>query len=186
MSESKPSLTRRLSSLASFRSPKRKSTVASQRVLERTLSTMMRAQPVYETSKKKTICNFTLHRWHGIFVFSAISLLIGCLLQLLLPPPFGMRMTSSEVAEIGIAPDGCADGLDRCICPRETICATDRVSMALLALARCSAFFDYPLYMMMFLSKAQNINNILRRTVLREFIDFAVMHHLHVLFHNRG
>jgi hypothetical protein len=47
--------------------------------------------------------------------------------------------------------------------------------MILLTLARCSAFFDYPLYMMMFLSKCHNLNNILRRTVLREFIGFADM-----------
>jgi len=111
----------------------------------------------------------TPYWWYAIFIFSVMSLLI-CLLQVFLPPPFGFRMTSSEIEAIGIAPDGCEDGLERCICPRETICATSKISIALLALARCSAFFDYPLYMMMFLSKAHNINNILRRTVLREWI----------------
>ena len=120
------------------------------------------------------------HWWHAIFIFSVISLLI-CLLQLFLPPPFGLMMTSAEVAEVGIAP-GCDDDMERCICPRETICATDKVSMILLALARTSVFFDYPLYMMMFLSKSQNINNHLRRTFVREWIDFGDMHTIHKIF----
>ena len=74
------------------------------------------------------------------------------------------------------------NGLDSCICPRESICATDKLSMVLLALARCFAFFDYPLYMMMFLSKAHNVNNVRRRTILREWIDFSDMHHIHSIF----
>ena len=90
-------------------------------------------------------------------------------------------MTSAEIAAIGIVP-GCDDGLERCICPRETICATNTLSIVLLALARCSAFFDYPLYMMMILTKCHNINNLLRRTVLREWIDFADMHKVHKTF----
>eukprot|EP00984_Skeletonema_dohrnii_P018151 scaffold8410_cov77-Skeletonema_dohrnii-CCMP3373.AAC.1 len=95
--------------------------------------------------------------------------------KLLLPPPYGLMMTSAEVAEVGVA-SGCEDDMERCICPRETICATDTLSIILLALARCSAFFDYPLYMMLFLSKAHNLNNHLRRTLFREWIDFGDMH----------
>ncbi|KAL7553601.1 hypothetical protein ACHAWF_016908 [Thalassiosira exigua] len=117
--------------------------------------------------------------WSGIFLFSSASLGV-CLLQIFLPPPFGMRMTSAEVAATGLAP-GC-DGLERCVCPRETVCATDALSMALLVIARCSAFFDYPLYMMMFLTKAHNVNNVLRRTYLREFCDFGDMHRVHSIF----
>eukprot|EP00984_Skeletonema_dohrnii_P023260 scaffold12346_cov73-Skeletonema_dohrnii-CCMP3373.AAC.1 len=122
-------------------------------------------------------------RWyHAIFLFSSASLIV-CLLQLFTAPPFGVWMTSAEIEEIGIAPEGgCEDGLEHCICPRETICATNMYSIVLLTLARCSAFFDYPLYMMMFLSKCHNINNICRRTVLREWIDFADMHKVHKLF----
>ena len=119
--------------------------------------------------------------WHAVFFFSGISVLF-CLLQLFLPYPYGLMMTSAQIEEVGIAPDGCEGGLERCICPRETICATNKVSIILLALARCSAFFDYPLYMMMFLSKCHNINNICRRTVLREWVDFADMHMVHRIF----
>ena len=121
-----------------------------------------------------------LRWWHAVFFFSTISLLI-CLLQLLLPPPYGLMMTSAEVAEVGVA-SGCEDDLERCICPRETICATDTISIILLTLARCSAFFDYPLYMMLFLSKAHNLNNHLRRTLFREWIDFGDMHTVHKIF----
>ncbi len=121
-------------------------------------------------------------RWyHAAFLFSIASLIV-CLLQLFTAPPFGVWMTSAEIEDIEIAPEGCEDGLKHCICPRETICATNTYSIVLLALARCSAFFDYPLYMMMFLSKCHNINNICRRTVLREWIEFSDMHKVHRLF----
>ena len=132
-------------------------------------------QEDFTEGKKKRL------RWyHAIFLFSTASLIV-CLLQLYLPPPFGVMMSSAEIEEIGVA-SGCEDGLDHCICPRETICATNVVSIVLLTLARCSAFFDYPLYMMMFLSKCHNLNNICRRTVLRERIGFADMHKVHRLF----
>ena len=122
----------------------------------------------------------SFHWWHAVFLFSGVSVLI-CLLQLFLPPPFGALMSSEEVAEGGITP-GCKDGLERCICPRETICATDKLSIILLTLARSSVFFDYPLYMMMFLSKAHNLNNHMRRTLVREWVDFGDMHKVHKIF----
>eukprot|EP00984_Skeletonema_dohrnii_P012749 scaffold5206_cov78-Skeletonema_dohrnii-CCMP3373.AAC.2 len=81
--------------------------------------------------------------WLVVFFFSGIGAL-ACLCQLFLSYPYGLMMTSTQIAEIGIAP-GCEDSLERCICPRATICATDTLSIILLALARCSAFFDYPL-----------------------------------------
>ena len=130
--------------------------------------------------EKKNRSRFNLHWWYVIFLFCGISLFI-CLTRLFLPPPYGVWMTSAEVEEIGISP-GCEDGLDHCICPRETICATNTLSIVLLTIARASVFFDYPLYMMMFLSKAHNLNNVCRRTILREWIDFGDMHKLHKLF----
>lgn len=82
--------------------------------------------------------------WHGVFFFSFIAL-IACVLTLYLPYPYGARMGSEEVAEMQWS-DGCQD-CDSCICPRETICADSRMTMAFLTIARCSAWFDYPLYM---------------------------------------
>ena len=43
--------------------------------------------------------------------------------------------------------------------------------------------FDYPLYMMMFLSKANNLNNFLmKRTILRVFANLEDSHHVHKIF----
>jgi hypothetical protein len=115
-------------------------------------------------------------RWYyAVFLFSFISLLF-CMLQLFLPPPFGVMMTSAQIQ------GGCENGLKRCICPRQTICAKNTLSIVLLTLARCTVFFDYPLYMMMFISKCHNVNNLCRRTVLREWIDFSDMHKVHKIF----
>ena len=109
--------------------------------------------------KKKKTLNF---RWyHAVWLF-CIAGLIACMLQLFVGPPVGVWMTSSQIAAIGIAPEGCEDGLEYCICPRETVCALNIYSIVLLAIARGSAFFDYPLYMMLFLSKCHNINNVSR------------------------
>jgi len=134
-----------------------------------------------KSKKKNPTLTTTIHWWYAILLFSFISLAC-CILHIMLPPPFGMLMTSAEVAKIGIAPEGCQDGMSRCICPRTTVCATNLVSLILLTIARCSAFFDYPLYMMMFFSKCHHLNNILRRTILREFIHFGDMHRIHSIF----
>ncbi|KAL3767266.1 hypothetical protein ACHAWO_003950 [Cyclotella atomus] len=43
-------------------------------------------------------------------------------------------------------------------------------------------WFDYPLYMVLFLSKCNNLNNYLQKTVLRCFINFSDYHKVHRLF----
>ena len=117
--------------------------------------------------------------WHGVFIFSIISL-SACIITLWAPYPIGARMPSDMVAETPWS-DGCID-MDTCICPRETICADDLVSMILLTISRCSAWFDYPLYMCLFLSKCNNLNNYLQKTVLRCYINFSDYHKVHRLF----
>jgi len=57
---------------------------------------------------------------------------------------------------------GCL-GLQTCICPCETICADDLVSMIFLTIVRSTAWFSYPLYMMMLMSKANNLNVFCKR-----------------------
>lgn len=42
-----------------------------------------------------------------------------------------------------------------------------------------SAYFDYPLYVLLFLSKAHNLRGILQRTYLSEFLPLDDLHHLH-------
>jgi len=118
--------------------------------------------------------------WHGVFLFSLIGML-ACIITLWAPYPIGARMPSATVAAMPWS-DGCGGGLDACICPRETICADDLLSMIFLTIARCSAWFDYPLYMLLFMSKANNLNNFLQKTALRCWINFSDYHRVHSLF----
>ncbi len=101
--------------------------------------------------------------WHGYFFFSVVAL-IACIVTLWAPYPTGARMTSEQVADTPWS-SGCQDGLKTCICPRETICADDVLSMVFLTIARCSAWFDYPLYMVLFLSKCDNLVSTMSREI---------------------
>lgn len=67
------------------------------------------------------------------------------------------------------------------ICARPTVCAEDWWSLVLLAISRSSAYFCYPLMMMLFLSKANNLRTLLQRTPLSMFIPFYDLHHIHTL-----
>ena len=117
--------------------------------------------------------------WHGVFFFSLISML-ACIITLWAPYPIGARMPSETIATMPWS-NGC-QGIDSCICPRETICADDLLSMIFLTIARSTAWFDYPLYMLLFLSKANNLNNFLQKTALRCWINFSDYHRVHSLF----
>lgn len=81
--------------------------------------------------------------WHAVYIIGLGSM-IACLVTLWAPYPYGARMPSSMVSQFTWS-SGC-QGLESCICPREVICADDLLSMIFLTIARCSAFFDYPLY----------------------------------------
>ena len=117
--------------------------------------------------------------WHGVFFFSLISML-ACIITLWAPYPLGARMPSETIANMPWS-SGC-QGIESCICPRETISADDLLSMIFLTIARSTAWFDYPLYMLLFLSKANNLNNFLQKTALRCWINFSDYHRVHSLF----
>mmetsp|Transcript_19390 Transcript_19390/g.27622 ORF Transcript_19390/g.27622 Transcript_19390/m.27622 type:complete len:950 (+) Transcript_19390:61-2910(+) len=117
--------------------------------------------------------------WHAVFILSLISFL-ACIITLWAPYPIGARMPSSEVAKMPWS-NGCI-GVATCICPRETICADDLISMIFLTIARASAWFDYPLYMLLFLTKCANLNNFLQTTAARCWINFSDSHRVHSLF----
>ncbi len=119
------------------------------------------------------------HWWHAVFILSLISL-TACIITLWAPYPIGARMPSSEVAKMPWS-NGCI-GVETCICPRETICADDLLSMIFLTIARASAWFDYPLYMLLFLSKCANLNNFLQTTAARVWINFSDSHKVHSIF----
>ena len=48
-------------------------------------------------------------------------------------------------------------------------------------LARASAYFDYPLYVVAFLSKAKNLQNFLAHTYITELFPLDKLHSLHEL-----
>jgi hypothetical protein len=117
--------------------------------------------------------------WHSVFLLSVISM-AACIITLWTPYPMGARMPTKIVATMPWS-NGC-QGLQSCICPRETICADDLLSMIFLTIARSTAWANYPLYMMMFMSKANNLNNFLQTTALRCWVNFSDYHRVHTLF----
>ena len=59
-----------------------------------------------------------------------------------------------------------------CICPRETVCVKRLHDLIFLVFARASAYFDYPLYVMAFVSKAHNLQGALQRPKQRKLSSF--------------
>lgn len=127
----------------------------------------------------KRLKKFLLSPIGGLLILSTCTF-AWCAFQIIAPPPFGINTgwaSSASGAEC-IGPD--FEPMPVCICPRETTCIKDIKSLVFLAFARLSAYFDYPLYVMLFLSKAHNLRGILHRTFLREFLPLDDLHSLHV------
>ena len=127
----------------------------------------------------KRLKKFLLSPIGGLLILSTCTF-AWCAFQIIAPPPFGINTgwaSSASGAEC-IGPD--FEPMPVCICPRETTCIKDVKSLVFLAFARLSAYFDYPLYVMLFLSKAHNLRGILHRTFLREFLPLDDLHSLHV------
>ena len=110
----------------------------------------------------------------AILAICSFSLLY-CILEILLPPPFGINAgaNSTDCSPSGFEP------MPICICPRETVCVKGVLSLVFLVLARSSAYFDYPLYVLLFLSKAHNLRGALQRTYISEFLPLDDLHHIH-------
>jgi hypothetical protein len=117
--------------------------------------------------------------WYGVVAIS-LTCMLASIITLWAPYPLGARTPTETVAMMSFS-NGCV-GLNSCTCPRETICADDSLSMIFLTIARATAFFNYPLYMLLFLSKANNLNNFLQKTVLKCWINFSDFHRVHTLF----
>ena len=127
----------------------------------------------------KRLKKFLLSPIGGLLILSTCTF-AWCAFQIIAPPPFGINTgwaSSASGAEC-IGPD--FEPMPVCICPRETTCIKDIKSLVFLAFARLPAYFDYPLYVMLFLSKAHNLRGILHRTFLREFLPLDDLHSLHV------
>ena len=62
---------------------------------------------------------------------------------------------------------------------RETVCIKDVKSLVFFALSQGSCYFDYPLYMLLFISKDHNLCGALQRTYISEFLPLHNLHHIH-------
>jgi hypothetical protein len=67
------------------------------------------------------------------------------------------------------------------VCPRPTVCAEEWYTLLLLAISRGSAYATYPIMVLLFLSKANNLRTYLQRSCFSIFIPFHDLHHLHTL-----
>ena len=65
------------------------------------------------------------------------------------------------------------------VCPRASICSQGWLEIALLALARISAFASYVVMGVTFLTKMHSLNHFLSSTYLRAFIPFETFHDIH-------
>lgn len=91
--------------------------------------------------------------------------------------PFGLNAGKGAAECSGPEFDA---NLPVCICPRETVCVKRLHDLIFLVFARASAYFDYPLYVMAFVSKAHNLQGALQRSYLSEFLPVDDLHYLHV------
>jgi predicted ferric reductase len=88
--------------------------------------------------------------------------------------PLGANSGPTGAACVGTPTEGTL-----CLCPRPTVCATEWHEVVFLAFARASAYFDYPMYMLLFLTKCHNLCGAAYRTYLKEWLPLDDAHHLH-------
>ena len=112
---------------------------------------------------------------HGVLVICVLSFCWG-ILTTFEAPPLGANSGRSGHECHGKPTQG-----KLCICPRKTVCADEWHELIFLALSRLSAYFDYPLYVLLFVSKMNNLRGLLYRTHLREWLPLDDLHHLHTL-----
>lgn len=67
------------------------------------------------------------------------------------------------------------------VCPRPTVCALEWYTLLLLAVSRGSAYATYPIMILLFLSKANNLRSWLQRSCFSIFVPFHDLHHVHVI-----
>ena len=162
-----------MSKKATWSKDKRATVMPSRKISFRSFRKAARC-PSYMT--RRSLTN-TLYSPIGAVLLVCVFTFLWCLAEIISPPPFGLNTGWNGGGT------GCngtdSQPLDICICPRETVCVKDVKSLVFLAFARLSAYFDYPLYVLLFASKAHNLRGALYRTHLREFLPLDDLHHLH-------
>ena len=127
--------------------------------------------------RTKRMRRYIFTRTHPIFVVCFICFAWG-IINTFAPPPVGINtgMFGKECAGPEFHPTIVA-----CICPRHTVCARNNKSILFLVFARASAYFDYPLYVGLFVTKMHNLRTALQRSYVSEFFQFDDLHRLHTM-----
>lgn len=154
-------------------------TASTRRSMRRTKSDAKpRRKSSYYTRKMRTLKNKAIKtsRDKG----TILSILAMCTCTTLL----AVYTTFSRVLGANSGPNGieCAGKPTEgffCICPRDTVCVTEWHEVIFLVLSRCSAYFDYPLYILLFLTKCHNLRGLLYRTHLSEWLPLEEVHEIH-------
>ena len=110
---------------------------------------------------------------HGLLLISFLTL-CWMLITTFSAPPLGANSGPDGEMCKGAPTEG-----HLCLCPRETVCATKWHEVIFLAFARASAYFDYPMYLILFVSKCHNLRGAAYGTHLKEWLPLDDMHHLH-------
>ena len=140
--------------------------------------TMTKHPPPAATKQAHGLCERaakSVRAVHPIFVLSVLCVGVA-VVTTFAPPPVGVNTgrDGPECAARHIS-------MSVCICPRITVCADTWSAVMFLVLARTSAYFDYPLYVALFLSKAHNLRAFLARSYISEYVDLKDLHGLHSL-----
>lgn len=91
-----------------------------------------------------------------------------------------IMITTFTPEPLGLVSSDCeCSGIDRCICPRETVEALTFFQMFCLANSRVAAYSLYPLYLILYLSMCRNLKAWLQHTFFSECVPFTTSHCLH-------
>lgn len=117
-----------------------------------------------------------------LFAILCLCVLAACIrmIKLFCAPPFGAKIAYSVNASECAGPDFDAS-LIVCVCPRPTVCVHNNTELAFLVLSKLAANFAYPLYILLFLTKAHNLRSMLERTYLSELLPLDDLHQLHTI-----
>jgi len=113
----------------------------------------------------------------GLFVrLCCVFSFVWIVITTFAPTPYGLleyRNSTADGGTYGIGGWG--------LCPRETVCAEEWYTIALLAVSRSSAYLNYPMMMLLFLSKTNHLRTLLQQTYLSIYIPFYDLHAIHTL-----
>lgn len=108
--------------------------------------------------------------WRTFLLMCCFASLAWILVTTFAPTPWGLLVFD--------APNSTAASRAT-VCPRDTVCAEEWYTLLLLGVSRSSAYFTYPLMMLLYLSKTNHLRTVLQGTFLSLYFPFHNLHDLH-------